>query len=198
MVNRTGNRLPQNKANSPPWAQTGAGRGSRRQSDRAGELRQTNPIRGRWAGKTIVKAEGLGDATREGQTCETNPMSGGAGRDEAIGTRDVGCRANKANWPERSCETNPISGSLTQESAVQTKPIRRAPTGTADGRQGRTCCRRRGQSCETKPICGRQDGDVTGRTGAQAYCAKQTQFAADGQEDHRQSLPRAQRMCRRS
>jgi len=64
MVNGTCNRLRQNKANLPARPQTGAGRGSHRRSSRSGVLRQTNPICGRWAGKTIAKAGGLDAATR--------------------------------------------------------------------------------------------------------------------------------------
>ena len=67
MVNGTCNRLRQNKANLPARPQTGAGRGSHRRSSRSGVLRQTNPICGSRAGKTITKAGGPDDAIHGGK-----------------------------------------------------------------------------------------------------------------------------------
>jgi len=56
MVHRTCNRLGQNKANFPERPPRGAGRGSHQPRRRCGVLRQTNPICGSRAGKTIAKS----------------------------------------------------------------------------------------------------------------------------------------------
>jgi hypothetical protein len=86
--------------------------GSHQGSRRSGVLRQTNPIRARWAGKTVAKAGGLDDATHGEQTRKTNPI--------CPATPDGTGPQGRGTWGE-SCNTNPIwrgSGG-----SCETKPI---------------------------------------------------------------------------
>jgi hypothetical protein len=57
--------IVRNKANLPAGTKMGAGRRSDQRGHGSSLLRQTNPICRRRAWKTIVKARGLGDATRQ-------------------------------------------------------------------------------------------------------------------------------------
>jgi hypothetical protein len=88
MVNGTCNRRRQNKANLPARPQTGVGQGSQQRSRRSGVLRQTNPICGSRAGKTIAKAGGLDAATHGANVRNEANLPGYAARDEARGTGD--------------------------------------------------------------------------------------------------------------
>jgi hypothetical protein len=66
-----------------------------------GQVRQTNPICRRWAGKTIVKAKGLGDATRHQGNCakqDTRDRSLVQPDRPAISARKRGAKPNSATF----------------------------------------------------------------------------------------------------
>jgi hypothetical protein len=68
---------------------------------RVGQVRQTNPICRRWAGKTIVKAKGLGDATRHQGNCakqDTRDKSLVQPDRPAISARKRGAKPNSATF----------------------------------------------------------------------------------------------------
>jgi hypothetical protein len=149
MVNSTFDRLRQNKANLPQRPPRGAGRGSHQPSRRCGVLRQTNPISGSRAAKTIAKAGGLDAATRganvrhrlDAPLRETKPIPGEARRDEARGTGDEGqMRQTKpilaggtgeaSALPERSYGTSYLQQALAKQS--QFAPTAPEGRGTED------------------------------------------------------------------
>jgi hypothetical protein len=69
-----------NKANLPTHTEMDAGPGGHRRGRHSGSLRQTNPICRRRAGKTIAKAGGLDDATRQGTSAPNKPNLPGTDR----------------------------------------------------------------------------------------------------------------------
>jgi hypothetical protein len=125
------------------------------------------------ARKTIVKAKGLGDATRHWATVQTNPISGG-----------------RPDPKSGLCKTKPISGSLTETRRPNCTKQSQTRAGWGIWRTAH----RKGGLCETKPIP-RRVGPAGGRlsktkpicparrnqrgkphsTGGH-NCAKQTQF----------------------
>jgi len=152
MVNRTCYRLRQNKANFPARPHTGAGQGSHQRSCRSGVLRQTNPICGRRAGKTIAKAGGLDAATREGQTCETKPIS-----EEVSSVKcQVLSAASRASSPRSLPTSDSTLGSQTQNSAfggpfklpAERRPPKANVRNEPNSRQGRAG---RGTNAQNEP-----------------------------------------------
>jgi hypothetical protein len=106
----------------------------------AKDFGKTKPIRGGAAGKTIVKARGLGDATPQGSNCVKQTQFGPGAREQARAAGSP-CRGaivrNKANLPPRP------------------------RTGTGRGSHRRGC--RSGVLRQTNPICGRQAGKTIPR-----------------------------------
>ena len=98
---------------------------------------------------TSEKEVGRGRPTHEetlgvqGQACETKPIPGGAGWDEATGTWDAG----------QSCETKPIGRGGVEERIVRNEAnLSRSDYERAAGGRGRKRRRGWGQLCKTKPI----------------------------------------------
>jgi hypothetical protein len=186
----------QNKANLEAWLASG-NPSYRTNPIRQGQLCETNPI---W----------LVSRSPTGRNAQNEPNSGPAGRDEASGTRDECAKRSQFGWPAGAPEgemrkTNPIL----RWRIVRNKPnLARAPR-NGRGRPGSDCAKqsqfppeqRKGQvlcrkgvmvnrTCNrlrqnkanlpARPRTGIGRG-VTSGSVAQAYCAKQTQFAAGGQ-----------------